>query len=94
MYAVYTEDMIVAMANSEEDAIAQAQVYTGLESDSDWCTGTLTSRMAHVFEQVGGSGLRWYETDDGLDLFDEDFDDEETYRFGGITCPAERIDRK
>ena len=75
------------MADTEDAAISQAQEDTGLESDSDWRTGALTDRMAHVIDQCGGAGLRWDETGDGLDLLAEDFDEDGVYRFGGITCP-------
>ena len=79
MYAVYTDDLIVTMEETEEAALAEARSATGLDSearsdtgletDSDWMTAPVTPRLASAIEARGGSSVRYELTaDDQLDL--------------------------
>ena len=69
MYAVYTDDLIVTMEETEEAALAEARSATGLESNSDWMTAPVTPRLAAAIEARGGASVRYELTaNDQLDL--------------------------
>ena len=76
MYAVYTDDLIVTMEETEDAALKEAREATGLESDSDWMTAPVTDRLAQAVEVRGGSHVRYELVDDLLDLYVEDDDEE------------------
>ena len=68
MYAVYTDDLIVTMEETEEAALQEAREATGLESNSDWMTAKVTPRLAEAIENRGGAAVRYELVDDLLDL--------------------------